>query len=289
MSKTPPPPPTLFFPSIVFCSTLFFLLFLLPPTSTQEVDDEREFDYVVDSERGPSRWGEMHPEWHSCNNGTMQSPIDMLNDRVDVVSHLGRLNRSYSAANATLNNRGHDMMLKWEGDAGSIHINGTEYVLRQCHWHSPSEHSVNGKKYAMEVHMVHVSEDGKIAVVGILYTIGRPDSFLESIYDHLEDISGIEKDERVVGLVDPTDIKIGSRKYYRYIGSLTIPPCTEDVSWTIVKKVRTVSRKQLRVLRVSVHDDANTNARPIQPKFGRKVELFRPEDNVQSQDDSISN
>ncbi|CAN1253084.1 Alpha carbonic anhydrase 7 [Linum perenne] len=248
-----------------------------------------------DGEKGPSRWGVIHPEWHSCGNGTMQSPIDMLNDRVDVVSHLGRLNRSYKAANATLKNRGHDMMLKWEGGAGSFHMNGTEYTLHQCHWHSPSEHTINGKKFAMEAHMVHESEDGKLAVVGILYEIGRPDSFLKSIFfgcwsdqisDHFEEISGFEEEEAFVGMMDPRDIRIGSRKYYRYIGSLTVPPCTENVTWTIVRKVRTVSREQLELLRVAVHDDANTNARPLQPKFGRKVELFRP-DEKDNDDDSI--
>ncbi|CAN1253074.1 Alpha carbonic anhydrase 7 [Linum perenne] len=266
---------------LFLCFTFFLSLLLhtLPSVSgATEVENEREFDYKADGEKGPSRWGEIHPEWHSCSNGTMQSPIDMLNDRVEVVSHLGRLNRSYEAGNATLVNRGHDMMLKWEGGAGSLYVNGSEYVLQQCHWHSPSEHTINGKRYAMEVHMVHESSDGKIAVVGILYTIGRPDSFLESINDHLMDVAGKEEEETFVGVMNPRDIKIGSRKYYRYIGSLTVPPCTEYVSWTIVQKVRTVSREQLRLLRVAVHDDSNTNARSVQPKFGRKVKLFRPEE-----------
>ncbi|CAN0916408.1 Alpha carbonic anhydrase 7 [Linum grandiflorum] len=268
----------------LLCFTFFFFfssLFLLNTIPTAlaqtEVENEREFDYKVDGEKGPSRWGEIHPEWHSCSNGTMQSPIDMLNERVEVVSHLGRLNRSYKAANATLVNRGHDMMLKWEGGAGSLYINGSEYVLQQCHYHSPSEHTINGKKYAMEAHMVHESSDGKVAVVGILYTIGRPDSFLESMKHHLMDVAGKEEDEKSVGVMNPKDIRIGSRKYYRYIGSLTVPPCTENVTWTIVRKVRTVSREQLRLLRVAVHDDSDTNARSVQPKFGRKVRLFRPD------------
>ncbi|CAN0916406.1 Alpha carbonic anhydrase 7 [Linum grandiflorum] len=264
---------------------LIFLLSTIHFASAQtEVDDEREFDYMGDGEKGPSRWGVIHPEWHSCSNGTMQSPIDMLSDRVDVVSHLGRLNRSYKAANATLKNRGHDMMLKWEGGAGSFHMNGTEYTLHQCHWHSPSEHTINGDKFAMEAHMVHESEDGKIAVVGILYKIGRPDSFLKSISDHFEEVHGVEEEVSMVGVVDPRDIRISSREYYRYIGSLTVPPCTENVTWTIVTKVQTVSRLQLKLLRVAVHDDADTNARPLQPRFGRKVELSRPDENDNGDD-----
>lgn len=73
------------------------------------------------------------------------------------------------------------MQLKWEGDAGNLEINGTEYALRQCHWHTPSEHTVNGKKYDVEVHLVHESPQGNITVIGILYKIGRPDSFLSSV------------------------------------------------------------------------------------------------------------
>lgn len=59
---------------------------------------------------------------------------------------------------------------------------------------------------------------------------------------------------RDTGVLDPRHIKMGSRKYYRYIGSLTTPPCTENVVWTIVKKVRTVSREQVGLLREAVQD-----------------------------------
>ena len=73
------------------------------------------------------------------------------------------------------------MQMKWEGGAGYIQINDTQYVLQQCHWHSPSEHTINGRRFDLEVHMVHESSDGKTAVVGILYKIGSPDTFLSSV------------------------------------------------------------------------------------------------------------
>lgn len=74
-------------------------------------DDEIEFNYEEGGENGPSKWGQLHSEWSACKNGRMQSPIDLLNERVQVVSHLGRLKRSYKPSNATLKNRGHDMMV----------------------------------------------------------------------------------------------------------------------------------------------------------------------------------
>ena len=74
-------------------------------------EEESEFNYIENSEKGPAKWGEIHSEWGACSNGSMQSPIDMSSERVNIVSHLGRLKRSYKLSTATLKNRGHDMMV----------------------------------------------------------------------------------------------------------------------------------------------------------------------------------
>ncbi|XP_058077997.1 alpha carbonic anhydrase 7-like isoform X1 [Magnolia sinica] len=261
---------------IFFCAFLFLLTFHSVPTTSHEVEDEREFDYVKGSGKGPENWGDIHEEWAMCKNGDMQSPIDLLHERVQLVSHLGRLRRRYKPSNATLKNRGHDIMMEWVNGAGSIYVNGTEYVLKQCHWHSPSEHTINGKSYDLEVHMVHESSNGQIAVVGIVYKIGRPDSFLSELMGYIKSVADMHEMERNVGVVNPKHLKMGSRKYYRYIGSLTTPPCTQGVVWTVVKKVRTVSREQVRLLRMAVNDNAEMNARPTQPINEREIHLYTP-------------
>ncbi|CAN6559839.1 unnamed protein product [Malus baccata var. baccata] len=263
------------FPTLIlFCSFLVVLVLLNScQASSDEVEDEREFNYKEDSEKGPARWGEIRQEWSMCSKGSMQSPIDLLDDRVEVVSNFGILQGSYRPCNATLKNRGHDMMLKWEADAGFIQLNGTLYKLKQCHWHSSSEHTINGK-----------SSTGKIAVTGILYKIGAPDPFLSSMMDYLAEVSGTSEEEEAVGTVDPKKIKTRSTKYYRYIGSLTIPPCTQNVTWTIVQEVRTVSEEQVEFLRVAVHDDSKTNARPVQPRNGRVVQVYRPKEEEEEED-----
>ncbi|KAK7815727.1 alpha carbonic anhydrase 4 [Quercus suber] len=149
------------------------------------------------------------------------------------------------------------VQLKWEGDAGSIQINGTDYFLDQGHWHSPSEHSINGRRYDLELHMVHLARDpnvtNKIAVVGLFYKIGHHDDFLSKLMSNILSMTD-KKDERNMGVIDPREIKMGGKKYYRYMGSLTVPPCTEGVIWAINKKIRTVSREQVKSLRVAVHD-----------------------------------
>ncbi|KAK6163345.1 hypothetical protein DH2020_000209 [Rehmannia glutinosa] len=202
----------------------------------------------------------------------MQSPIDLLNERVEIVSHLGRLKRDYEPSNSTLINRGHDMMLRWTNGAGHININGTIFQLRQCHWHTPSEHTINGRRFVMEAHLVHQSDDNRTAVIGIMYKIGRRFVPLHEAVAETRDV------EKTVGIVDPRLIKFGSRKYYRYIGSLTVPPCTQNIVWTIVRKVRTVSREQVRLIRDAVHDESETNARPVQSINDRSINLFRPKD-----------
>lgn len=237
------------------------------------MDDETAFSYKEETGKGPSEWGKINPHWRACGIGKLQSPIDLLNQRVQVLPALGKLKRDYKPAPAVVKNRGHDIGVWWKGDAGKMNINGKIYKLDQCHWHTPSEHTLNGSSYEMELHLVHQSSDGKMAVTGILYKYGRPDPFLSKLLHHIKSLG---KEEKEVGIVNPGDIKFGSRKYYRYIGSLTVPPCTEGVIWTIGKKVRTVSREQVTALREEVHDGYETNARPTKELNGRPIWFYSP-------------
>ncbi|XP_059428581.1 carbonic anhydrase Nec1-like [Corylus avellana] len=268
-------------PAAFISSFLIFLVLFscLTSTAAEEVENEREFDYAEGSEKGPLHWGEIHEEWASCKNGSMQSPIDMSSERVKLIPKLGKLKWNYRSCNATVNNRGHDISVHWICDhAGSIQINGTDYFLKQGHWHSPSEHSINGRRYDLELHMVHETLNPgvkNIAVVGLLYKIGPPDSFLSKLMRNVHSMIDKE-DHRKMGVIDPAEIKMGGKEYYRYIGSLTIPPCTEGVIWTINKKISTVSREQVKLLREAVHDYAERNARPFQQLNHREIQLFGP-------------
>ncbi|KAF6171495.1 hypothetical protein GIB67_018019 [Kingdonia uniflora] len=244
---------------------------------SHEVENQTEFDYMVWSGKGPDRWGDIHPEWSACKQGGLQSPIDLLNKRVALIPALGLLKRTYKPTNATLKNRGHDIMLKWEHGAGTIQINGIKYELSQVHWHSPSEHTIDGKRFDVEVHMVHLSLDpnaaNKIAVLGILYHIGRPDPFLNGLRDHLLYIADSHKEVNI-GVIDPRHIQMRGVNYYRYIGSLTVPPCTEGVIWTMNRDVGTISKEQIDLLRASVHDHSAQNARPLQLLHDRDIHLY---------------
>ncbi|XP_043816453.1 alpha carbonic anhydrase 7 isoform X1 [Manihot esculenta] len=296
----------------------FVLLFSYLASSVEshevEVEDEREFDYVQGSQKGPAHWGEIKKEWGICKTGKLQSPIDMANNRVKLIKEPGDFKRNYKACNSIIKNRGHDisvgifaitfililagvflcifynefmgktkggviwMQLQWEEDkAGTVEIDGSQYFLQQCHWHSPSEHTINSKGYKMEMHMVHLSTDPKvknnIAVVGLLYEIGPPDAFLTKLLTDIKSLTD-QMPEKSVGMINPTEIKMDGKEYYRYLGSLTVPPCTEGVIWIINKKISTVSEDQVKALRDAVHDYAEKNARPIQPLNEREIKLY---------------
>ncbi|KAH6814033.1 alpha carbonic anhydrase 7, partial [Perilla frutescens var. frutescens] len=216
--------------------SLILAVFFAALTRAQKVGDERVFSYNESSRIGPSHWGGIRPEWRACNSGRMQSPIDLLHQRVQTVSNLGRLDRNYKPANATFINRGHSIMLKWRNDAGHMKINGSMFHLKQCHWHSPSEHSLDGTKFDLEIHLVHVSDDNRTAVIGIMYKIGHPDSSLSMLTRDFEALAETRQVEKYIGIIDPNFIKFGSKKYYRYTGSLTTPPCTQNIIWTIETK-----------------------------------------------------
>ncbi|KAB2098239.1 hypothetical protein ES319_A01G225400v1 [Gossypium barbadense] len=261
-------------PAFIHVLLIFSALFHSHSTSVsaQEVEDEKEFSYSEESGKGPSQWGNIKKEWSDCKTGKIQSPIDILSRKAKVIKNPGRLEMLYKPTELIL-------QIHWLKSAGSIKINGTEYFLQQAHWHSPSEHAIDGRRYALEVHLVHQAKDPKVkhnlAVVGLLYKYGKPDAFLSKLLGNISATNG-QIHEKPLGFVDPThiDIRMGGKAYYRYIGSLTVPPCTEGVIWSVQKQVKQVSKEQVHAIRVLVHDKAEENARPVQPLNQREVELY---------------
>ncbi|XP_025887484.2 bifunctional monodehydroascorbate reductase and carbonic anhydrase nectarin-3-like [Solanum lycopersicum] len=232
-----------------------------------------EFSYDQNAKNGPSKWGEIS----SYCNGNLQSPIDFDNKVVEVVSNLGILQKYYKPSNATLVNRGHNIMLRWDGDSGYLKINETQYQLQQIHWHTPSEHSINGKRYDMEAHLVHMSSDRKTAVIGILYEIGSlPDDLLTILEGDLKAVADKRGAEKGMGIIDPNIIKLDDNIYYRYIGSLTTPPCTEGLVWTIDGKVNSVTARQIKLLQDAAVNGFEFNARPVQLLNGRSIKFNKP-------------
>ncbi|ONK77584.1 uncharacterized protein A4U43_C02F8150 [Asparagus officinalis] len=229
---------------------------------------------------GPQKWGDLKHEWTTCGAGKQQSPIDIPKIEVDDKNDkLGSLTRDYVDSKATLINNGFNVELRYEEGVGSVTADGRNYSLQQLNWHTPSEHTLNGERFPAELQMVHRTQDGLFAVVSILYQIGDEDTFLNQLMEGLKRLEKEKCDDNQearisVGKVDNKALRRSTKKYFRYLGSLTTPPCTEFISWTIMGKIREMSQAQVDALKAPLAEAYRNNSRPIQPLNGRTVMLF---------------
>ncbi|NP_001140512.1 Alpha carbonic anhydrase 7 [Zea mays] len=238
------------------------------------------YGYAAGSPNGPENWGKLSPAYKLCGEGKQQSPIDIVTKQAVPAATLDTLNRTYGATNATLINDGHDITLALEGKVGTVTVNGKAYSFEKLHWHSPSDHTINGQRFPLELHLVHRSADGALAVIGILYQLGAPDSFYYQLKRQLGEMAqdrcdfAEEEESRVeAGLIHLRSLQKRTGSYFRYTGSLTVPPCTENVVWSVLGKVRQISQDQLQLLKAPL---PGSDARPTQPLNGRTVQFYNP-------------
>jgi carbonic anhydrase len=116
---------------LLLLSAAAVLLLLLPAARAQEeTEDEHEFSYDPRDAHGPAHWGQIKAEWGNCSAGRMQSPIDLHHERVTLVRALGYLDHSYRPAQASIVNRGHDIMVRLVASSSSSSlISGTPAVI----------------------------------------------------------------------------------------------------------------------------------------------------------------
>ncbi|XP_042477961.1 alpha carbonic anhydrase 1, chloroplastic-like [Macadamia integrifolia] len=248
------------------------------PLSQQNEEVHLKFSYS--GETGPDKWGSLKPEFSTCSTGKLQSPVNIVTKDVIYNPKLQPLNRDYRTSNSTLINHGYSIGLFYGSDKVGVMIHdGKNYTLKQVHWHSPSEHTINGIRYPLELHQVHIADDGSISVVGVLYNYGAPDLLLLQIKSKLDELAkeacGEDEIAKIpIGHMGTKYLRRGAFKYYRYVGSLTTPPCTQNVTWTIIAKVREVSKEQIEALTAPLEGSCKSNSRPVQALYGRKIELY---------------
>lgn len=187
--------------------------------------DGAVYDYS-DGPFGPAYWGELDPEWALCSSGLAQSPVNVTSENV-LSDSIPGVEFNYTSGATVLQIRDHDLAVLWKEDGGGLYFAGIEFKLIQFHLHFPSEHTVDGFSFPLEMHMVHQSVDtGLLAVVGVLYTDGEADDFLSDAMEALPQLIASEEKETDIGNMTIESMDLGTR-YYRYAGSLTTPPCTE--------------------------------------------------------------
>jgi carbonic anhydrase len=223
---------------------------------------------------GPEHWGDLDSSFHLCAHGVQQTPID-LPAKAAATSHAPP-RPQWSPVPLTVVNNGHTIQVV-DTAPSSFTVDGTTYALAQFHFHSPAEHTIGGRTYDAELHLVHKSSDGKVLVVGILFKEGAENALLEPIWDAMPpEESPVPKTVSNVA-IDLASLLPSAPRYLRYDGSLTVPPCTEGVRWLVVEPDPSappqLSRAQIAKLRAATHGETN---RPIQPLGGRSVTELLP-------------
>lgn len=208
----------------------------------------------------PPKWGEVAP---TCATGTHQSPIALSTKQAKAQSPAQPLVFAWSKSTGELVDTGHSYQVNLP-PGNAITYGGTRYELLQFHFHTPSEHTLNGKPAPMEAHFVHKSADGKLAVVGVLLKQGTAASPFAPVLTALPAAG-----ERKTVEVDLPAMLPKDHKHFAYPGSLTTPPCSEDVQWIVLLTEDSVSRPELDGFKATYAK----NARPVQPLKDRTVEI----------------
>jgi carbonic anhydrase len=217
------------------------------------------WDY--DGEFGPENWGKINPAWAQCGKGSRQSPID-IRDGMKV--NLDEIDFDYRPSSFSEIDNGHTVQVNVAG--GNFITLGIErYELVQFHFHRPSEERINGKGTEMVIHLVHRGAGGKLAVVAVLLERGKANEALQTVWNNIP----LEKGQLgSPGIdLDPLEMLPNRREYYTYMGSLTTPPCTENVLWLVMKQPMTASPAQMALFSRLYP----LNARPLQESGGRMV------------------
>ena len=210
-----------------------------------------------DGELNPAKWGDVFPV---CGSGKSQSPVDI---RGPFEKATNELKPSFKPATLKIVNNGHTLQVN-VGNGSKTEINGESYELLQFHFHRPSEEHIEGKPMAMVAHFVHKSAAGKLAVIGVLLSEGAENESVKMIWANAPKEEGPEK---VVAesTLNPAAMLPKRLHYYSFEGSLTTPPCTEGVTFYILKTPTTISRAQVDAFPFKM------NARPVQPLNGRHI------------------
>lgn len=218
--------------------------------------------WTYEGEEGPDHWGELSEDFALCSTGRTQSPINI---ETVIGTNINDIAFDYHDSALNILNNGHTVQVNY--DAGSsITYNGVQYDLVQFHFHHPSEHTINGAASPMEIHFVHRSAEGNLAVVGVMLNEGAADNpayadVFANLPPEAAEVTTLDAAVSAMSMLPE------AKTYYTYSGSLTTPPCSEGVRWLLLDNPIELSAAQLEAFGSIFENDA----RPVQPQNARDV------------------
>ena len=232
--------------------------------TTHEAHHAKHWGYSADV--GPSHWSMLNEKFHMCSEGHQQSPINIDESKGKDIE-LPALAINYASGSKSVINNGHTVQVNIQ-DGDTLKINGEDYSLKQFHFHTPSENHINGKSFPLEAHFVHATKDGKLAVIAVMFEEWTANPTLAKIIKQfpLEH----NKEQELKFSKDYVDVVMpAKRDYYHFMGSLTTPPCSEQVNWFVLKTPQTATAEQIAAMHKEIGMNDN---RPVQPLNGRVIE-----------------
>jgi carbonic anhydrase len=245
----------------------------------------QEWNHDPESPNGPLVWGDVAFKFATCGSavrgpvGQTQSPID-ITTATAIAADLPSPGFQYGSTPFVIENTGHVVEVPYEGSRARLVLGAGPfdvYELAQFHFHTDSEHAVDGKLTEMEVHLVHRNALGNLAVVGVLLQVGsNPNPLIEEIFANapLAAETSVTLPGRVLNARDLLPRDTGS--FWTYSGSLTTPPCSESVRWTVLKRAvnvsaRTVARFRQIVAAFPGYEGFSRNNRPFVEPGARPI------------------
>lgn len=223
------------------------------------------------AEGGPAHWCDLDPGNAACCHGEEQSPIDIATSGA-VNDHAPKLELVDPPSAFGVANNGHTVQATLQAGGGgcTLTLDGARYDLQQFHVHAPSEHAIDGKHSPLELHFVHKSKEGNLAVVGVLVEQGPANAEIEKVWRLAPAHAG---EGGVASAIDLAKVLPGARVNFRYPGSLTTPPCSEHVQWIVMGTPITMSKEQIDRIQgmFGGAEFPHGNARPVQPIGHRRV------------------
>lgn len=231
-----------------------------------ESRDCTQYDWSYDENGGAAQWAELCDGYSDCA-GIAQSPVDISSPAVDAT--LSPLNLSYYNSTIHLFNNGKTVVFNYDADS-KMTLNGVDYALTQFHFHTASEHTMNGDRAPLEMQIVHRDSSGNLAYVAVLFEEGAENAFLNAFINDLP----TQPDSAFTSYattINAWNALPADKSYYTYAGSLTTPPCSETVTWFVMKNPVTASAAQIDALHSILHD----NYRPAQELNGRIIREYQ--------------
>ncbi|MCX6128220.1 MAG: carbonic anhydrase family protein [Proteobacteria bacterium] len=223
--------------------------------SFTKIDKHSLPHWEYSGDHGPQAWGDIDESFKTCATGIEQSPINIPSNWASKEN----IQLFYKPSTYQIIDNGHTVQINVE--RGNFAMIGQQnYELKQFHFHTPSEHLLNSRNAPMELHFVHANEKGNLAVIGVLIEVGSLNLELKKIWDYFP--------HTVNELVKPVNLTLNPRsllpfdlRAFNYAGSLTTPPCSEQVNWNVMQASIRMSQEQIDRFR----EKYRMNARIQQP------------------------